>query len=124
MSTHGPDFLSLQVRDLTAARTFYCELLGIPAAPGGPEGVLVLDSRPIPFALRGPEAGPVPEGAVGQGVVLWLACDDVDALCERLDRAGATIVRPVADGPFGRACTVADPDGYQLTLHGAAPGQR
>lgn len=30
---------------------------------------------------------------------------------------GHTIVSPVADGPFGRTFTFADPDGYQITLH-------
>ncbi len=48
----GPDFISLQVRNLSASRAFYTEMLGLPVDPrfDTPDFVL-FDSSTIPFAL-------------------------------------------------------------------------
>jgi predicted lactoylglutathione lyase len=47
-----PDFINLQVRDLSASRTFYTQVLGLTedtsfSAPG----VVLFESTSIPFAL-------------------------------------------------------------------------
>ena len=49
----GPDFISLQVRDLSTSRAFYTGVLGLAVDPqfDTPE-VIVFDSTTIPFALR------------------------------------------------------------------------
>jgi catechol 2,3-dioxygenase-like lactoylglutathione lyase family enzyme len=49
----GPDFISLQVRDLSTSRAFYTGVLGLTVDPQfeTPE-VIVFDSTTIPFALR------------------------------------------------------------------------
>ncbi|MFC7960062.1 VOC family protein [Rhodococcoides kroppenstedtii] len=46
--------------------------------------------------------------------------DVVQAIHDGLATDGATIVTAPFDGPFGRTFTVADPDGYHLTLHDRA----
>ena len=49
----GPDFISLQVRDLDTAAAFYEERLGLRRAPASPPGAAVFASEPIPFAVPG-----------------------------------------------------------------------
>ncbi|MEV8319021.1 VOC family protein [Streptomyces sp. NPDC059900] len=114
----GVDFVSLQVSDLEKSRAFYCDTLGLPAAPTSPPGAQLIASRPVFMALR-TDITPEP-GTAGRGVTLWIAVDDVDALYKAVAESGAETEAEPADGPFGRMFTVADPDGYRLTLHNAA----
>ena len=114
----GPDFFSLQVRNLAASRAFYTETLGLPVDPRFDTADFVLfDSTTIPFGLSAAkidlDAAPHP----GWGVALWIDCDDVDALQTRLAAAGATVITPPFDGPFGRTLVFADPDGYRITAN-------
>ena len=114
----GPDFLSLQVRNLPASRTFYTEMLGLPIDPrfNTPDFVL-FDSSTIPFALSEAKVNLDEAPQPGWGVALWIDCDNVNALHARLQEAGATIIKPPFDGPFGRTFVFADPDGYQITVN-------
>ena len=81
MTVTGPDFVSLQVRDLERAARFYQDGLGLSRAPQAPPGAVVFATTPIPFAVREPlpgtdlDAGPGP----GTGVGLWFRCDGVQA---------------------------------------------
>src|SRR6266702_3534835 len=86
----GPDFISLQVRNFSASRTFYTELLGLTIDErfNAPDFVL-FDTNSIPFALS--EA--------------------------KLQASGVTIITPPFDGTFGRTFVFADPDGYRITAN-------
>ena len=119
----GPDFLALQVRDVEASAAFYEEHLGLRRAPASPPGAVVFATTPVPLAVRSPLPGldldavsPRP----GAGVALWLHADDAQALHDALAAAGVEVLVPPADGPFGRTFTVADPDGYAVTVHDRA----
>jgi catechol 2,3-dioxygenase-like lactoylglutathione lyase family enzyme len=118
----GPDFLSLQVSDLDAARAFYERYLGLVRSPAGPPHAVVFTTSPVAFALR--EALPgLDLSAVDQpglGVALWLHATDVQAVHDALVADGHRIVTAPSDGPFGRTFTFADPDGYHVTLHDRA----
>jgi len=119
MAVTGPDFISLQVRDLERSATFYEQYLGLVRSPAGPPHAVVFDTKPIAFAVRDLVPG-VDLDAVAQpgiGAAVWLHADDVQAIHDALVAAGATIVSAPIDGPFGRTFTFADPDGYQITLH-------
>ena len=119
MAVTGPDFISLQVRDLERSATFYEQYLGLVRSPAGPPHAVVFDTKPIAFAVRDLVPG-VDLDAVAQpgiGAAVWLHADDVQAIHDALAAAGATIVSAPIDGPFGRTFTFADPDGYQITLH-------
>ena len=49
----GPDFISLQVRNLVASRTFYTELLGLTIDDRfNTTDFVLFDTNSIPFALR------------------------------------------------------------------------
>ena len=86
----GPDFISLQVRDLDTAAAFYEDHLGLRRAPASPPGAVVFASEPIPFAVR----EPLPEtdldsGQPGLGVAVWLRVDDAQVLHDQLTKRGS-----------------------------------
>src|SRR5215472_3774929 len=112
----GPDFISLQVRDLSTSRAFYTDLLGLTedTSFSAPKTVL-FESTTIPFALRESMVNLDEAPHPGWGVALWIDCDHVDDLYTRLEAVGATIITPPFDGPFGRTLVFADPDGYRIT---------
>lgn len=114
----GPDFISLQVRDLATSRKFYTETLGLAVDERfDTADAVVFDTNSIPFALRAANVDLAEAPQPGWGVTLWIDCDAVDELHARLQEAGATIVRPPFDSPFGRAFIIADPDGYRITVN-------
>jgi predicted enzyme related to lactoylglutathione lyase len=122
MPVTGPDFISLQARDLAASQTFYEQYLGLVRSPAGPPHAVVFDTKPIAFALRDVVAGTDLEAATqpGIGAAIWLHATDVQAIHDALAADGRPIVSGPVDGPFGRTFTFADPDGYQITLHDRA----
>jgi predicted enzyme related to lactoylglutathione lyase len=114
----GPDFINLQVRDLSTSRAFYTEVLGLTEDPHfSAPGVVLFDSSAIPFALSEPRVNLDEAPHPGWGVVLWIDCDQVNELHAKMEAAGATIIQPPYDGPFGRAFVFADPDGYRITAN-------
>jgi predicted enzyme related to lactoylglutathione lyase len=119
MPVTGPDFISVQVRDLDASQAFYERHLGLVRSPAGPPHAVVFDTKPIAFALRDIAPGTDLDAVAqpGAGMALWLHATDVQAIHESLAADGARIVVDPFDGPFGRTFTFADPDGYHVTLH-------
>ena len=119
MSLIGPDFIALQVRDPDASARFWETRLGLVRAERSPPDAVVFDTRPIPFALRRPLVDLDAGGPPGHGVSLWLAAESAATIHGEVAEHGLEIVRPLADGPFGRAFTFRDPDGYLITVHDA-----
>ncbi|MGN6325228.1 VOC family protein [Pseudolysinimonas sp.] len=119
MPVTGPDFISLQVRDLDASQAFYERYLGLVRSPAGPPHAVVFATAPIAFALRDLVAGTDLDAVdqPGIGVAVWLHATDVQAIHDALVADGHRIVAEPIDGPFGRTFTFADPDGYRITLH-------
>ena len=122
MSVIGPDFISLQVRDLDASREFYEEYLGLVRSPAGPPHAVVFETTPIAFALRDivPGTDLASVAQPGIGAAISLRATDVQNIHDALVADGHTIVATPIDGPFGRTFTFADPDGYHITLHDRA----
>lgn len=122
MPVTGPDFISLQARDLAASQAFYEQYLGLVRSPAGPPHAVVFDTQPIAFALRdvvpGTDLASVTQPGIGAAI--WLHATDVQAIHGALVADGHSIVTAPVDGPFGRTFTLADPDGYQVTLHDRA----
>jgi uncharacterized glyoxalase superfamily protein PhnB len=67
-----------------------------------------------------PEWGNVaPDPAAGHSVSLQLEVADADATVARAVAAGATVVRPAEDQPYGaRAATILDPFGHRWSIRG------
>ncbi|MCY1694357.1 VOC family protein [Curtobacterium sp. SL109] len=122
MPVTGPDFISLQVRDLDASQAFYEQRLGLVRSPAGPPHAVVFTTTPIAFALRDVVPGTDLDAVAqpGIGAALWLHATDVQDIHDALVADGRTIVSAPVDGPFGRTFTFADPDGYHVTLHDRA----
>jgi catechol 2,3-dioxygenase-like lactoylglutathione lyase family enzyme len=122
MPATGPDFISLQVRDLDASQAFYEQYLGLVRAQAGPPHAVVFETTPIAFALRdilpGTDLDAVDQPGIGAAI--WLHATDVQAIHDALVTDGHTIAAEPIDGPFGRTFTFADPDGYRITLHDRA----
>ena len=55
MATIGPDFISLQVRDLERSALFYEHQLGLRRSMAGPPHAVVFDTNPVPLAVREPQ---------------------------------------------------------------------
>jgi catechol 2,3-dioxygenase-like lactoylglutathione lyase family enzyme len=119
MPVTGPDFISLQARDLDASQAFYEHYLGLVRSQTGPPHAVVFDTTPIAFALRdvvpGTELATAPQPGIGAAI--WLHATDVQDIHDALETDGHTIASAPVDGPFGRTFTFADPDGYHVTLH-------
>jgi catechol 2,3-dioxygenase-like lactoylglutathione lyase family enzyme len=122
MPATGPDFISLQVRDIHASQAFYEQHLGLVRSEAGPPHAVVFETKPIAFALRdvvpGTDLAAVPHPGIGAAI--WLHATEVQAIHDALVADGHAIVSGPIDGPFGRTFTFADPDGYQVTLHDRA----
>ncbi len=114
----GPDFISLQVRNFSVSRAFYVDVLGLSVDPRFDTADFVLfDTNSIPFSLTAAKVNLDEAPQPGWGMTLWIDCDQVDALHAKLQAAGATIITPPFDGPFGRTLIFADPDGYRITAN-------
>ena len=122
MPVSGPDFISLQVRDLDVSREFYEKYLGLVRSPAGPPHAVVFETTPVAFALRDivPGTDLASVAQPGIGAAIWLRATDVQNIHDALVAEGHTIVAAPIDGPFGRTFTFADPDGYHITLHDRA----
>jgi predicted enzyme related to lactoylglutathione lyase len=122
MPVTGPDFISLQTRDLDASQAFYEHYLGLVRSPAGPPHAVVFQTAPIAFALRdlvpGTDLNSTPRP--GMGAAIWLHATEVQDIHDALVADGHTIVAAPIEGPFGRMFTFADPDGYHVTLHDRA----
>jgi catechol 2,3-dioxygenase-like lactoylglutathione lyase family enzyme len=118
----GPDFVSLQSRDLDASQAFYERYLGLIRSPTGPPHAVVFDTKPIAFAIREVVPGTDLAGAAqpGIGTAIWFHATAVQDIHDALVADGHVIVSSPVDGPFGRTFTFADPDGYAVTLHDRA----
>lgn len=119
MAVTGPDFISLQVRDLPTSQAFYERYLGLVRSPAGPPHAVVFDTRPVAFAVRDIAPGTDLAGIAqpGIGAAIWLHATDVQDIHDALAADGHVVVVAPFDGPFGLTFTFADPDGYQITLH-------
>lgn len=119
VTTYGPDFVALQVRDMDAAATFFEQQLGMRRAAVSPPHAVVFDTKPIPFAVREllPGVDLAEPARPGLGVVLWFRTSDAHSLHDRLAAGGVKILTPMADSPFGPVFSFEGPEGYTLTAH-------
>lgn len=90
----GPDFMSLQVRDLSASRAFYIDVLGFTEDPHfRAPGFVLFATTTIPFGIGEARVNLDEAAQLGWGVALWIDCDDVDALYTKLEAAATTVLQ-------------------------------
>lgn len=109
----------LVVSDAARAIEFYAQALGADEVERytSPDGRIVhaeVRIGELRLALKDEDDGdPSPTTLGGSPVMLALEVDDADAVGAALERAGATVVHPIADQPYGsRGGRLADPFGH------------
>jgi predicted enzyme related to lactoylglutathione lyase len=105
------DFVLLHVPNLAAARAFYTEKLGFAVEDENPGFIQFRRPSGAIFALQQDDAA-----KPYSGVELWWLIESADQTHADLSANGVSIVAPLADQPFGRAFSVADPAGNTLNL--------
>ena len=116
--TPSPGFISIAVTDVARSAEFYEHYLGAvrDTFDFGPQAVAFV-GWPT-FAIN---SGRRPDQVVGtpetSPIQLWWRASDAHALFEQASADGVTIVAEPFDGPFGRTFTMADPDGYRVTVY-------
>ncbi len=112
----GPGFISITVSNAARSAEFYEKYLGANRDPFFPPGVYAYLGWPA-WALAEPRPGQPPPAPDATTIALWWRASDTQALYERVKADGVQIVREPVDGPFGRQFTMADPDGYPVTIY-------
>jgi predicted enzyme related to lactoylglutathione lyase len=116
--TPSPGFISIAVTDIQKSAAFYEEYLGgvRDSFDFGPDSAVFVGwpTYALSSARRPGAPGPSPDTT---SIQLWWRASDAQALYERAASAGVRILREPFDGPFGRTFTMADPDGYPVTVY-------
>jgi predicted enzyme related to lactoylglutathione lyase len=113
-------FVTIPVADQSRAKAFYVDVLGwtcdadAESAPGRRFVDITPTGGGAGIALV-PRRDRTPPGSV-QGLVL--AVDDIDTTYAELAARGVEFAGPIADTPFGRYASFADPDGNGWVLRG------
>lgn len=110
------DFVALHTHDLAAARRFYVETLGFEVEAERPGTLVFRTAAGASWAIREPRPGEAQNG-FGAGTSVWFGVPEVEQLYTRLEAAGAGVLHPPQDGPFGRMFALQTPDGHTLTFH-------
>lgn len=110
----------LIVADASRAIAFYVEAFGAEEVSRyeGDDGKIVhaeLRFGQVGFTLKDEEPGTPdvgPAELTGSPVILELNVADADAVGRAMEKAGATIVYPIDDHPYGRVGRLRDPFGH------------
>ncbi len=114
--TIGPGFMSIIVTDAERSARFFEAHLGARRDPFDFGSAAVAFLGWPAFSVSAPRPGQPGPNAAATSIALWLRSPDAQALYERVKSAGVAIIREPFDGPFGRTFTMADPDGYRITI--------
>ena len=116
--TGSPGFISIAVSDAQKSAAFYERYLGAvrDTFDFGPDAVAFVGwpTFAVSSVRRPGQSGPSPETTTIQ---LWWRASDAQALYEKAAAASVPILAEPFDGPFGRTFTMADPDGYRITVY-------
>lgn len=118
---------SLRSQDLEGSVQFYVDVLGFSVRRGGPpegnvsvqrgDANLMLESAAAEFYSDAYNAAIRERMGTPGPTALYIEAEDLEALWARVNAAGAQIVDPLADRPWGQTeFTVEDPDGNWLTF--------
>jgi uncharacterized glyoxalase superfamily protein PhnB len=119
---------ALTVSNIKQSVRFYEDALGfsanfsIPGPDGDPVFVNLVNGTANLMLNTARPDDPIPteSGSLGRGVNLYVGVegsDDIDALFDRAKQAGARVMQAPTDEFWGdRDWTVADPDGYLITV--------
>jgi catechol 2,3-dioxygenase-like lactoylglutathione lyase family enzyme len=111
--------VTLFVEDLAAARRFYEEVFRVPMVHEDENSIVFRFGETLVNLLRASEAPSLVEPATvapsdgGVRFQFTLGVDDVDAMCEELERRGVELLNGPMDRPWGiRTASFRDPGGH------------
>ena len=115
------DYTVIFVRDMTAMRRFYEEVLGFPLLrefTGWFEYQLGNNTLALARPSRTAKDAPVPQGTAALQLAFKVALPEVDACADELVRRGVDLLSPPTNQPFGhRTVFFRDPDGNLLEFY-------
>jgi catechol 2,3-dioxygenase-like lactoylglutathione lyase family enzyme len=116
------DYTVIFVRDMTAMRRFYEEVLAFPLtrelSPGWIEYQIGSNTLALAKPSRTATDAPTPNGSAALQLAFKVSPAEVDQCADELVRHGVTIVSPPMDQPFGhRTLFFRDPDGNLLEVY-------
>ncbi len=121
MSKQGTnlDFMAFEVTNMEQSRHFYQKLMGFALAEyQNPQATVFQNKQGAIFAIKYASADFPNHQKPGAGVAIWFGWEgSVEDQHQHLQEAGVNMLAPPFDTPFGKSLTVADPDGYAITLH-------
>ena len=114
------------VEDVAAASRWFCSVLGLRSGHGGPEYEMLVDGDVLVAQLHQWEADEHPhlgdphEPSRGNGVLLWFAVDDLDAVIAAAEAEGATVLDGPLLNPDARQWELwlRGPEGYVVVVAG------
>ena len=115
------DYTVIFVRDMTAMRAFYEDILGFPLLREF-TGWFEYQIGPNTLALARPSRtksdAPLPKGSAALQLAFKVSPSEVDACADELVRKGVSLLSPPTDQPFGhRTLFFRDPDGNLLEVY-------
>jgi lactoylglutathione lyase len=119
-------FPILQASDVDRLARFYAEAFGFEMGyrfpPEGPIDYAFLKLAPLGIGIARQAEG-LPSTRQPAGFELWIYADDADAAVDRVIAAGATLLEPASEQPWGeRVALVADREGNRIRI-GAVSGE-
>lgn len=103
------------VSDLTKAKSFYVDLLGLPVSG---QSEMLMEFFPGAVTTLGVSLA-LHEDAqklIGRHTGLTLKVEDIVAVCEALKNGGAHFVEPLESSPWGKMAVIQDFDGNMIAL--------
>jgi predicted enzyme related to lactoylglutathione lyase len=116
--TPSPGFISIAVTDVQKSAAFYEDYLGgvRDSFDFGTNSAVFVGWPTYALSSARPPGQPGPSPNT-TSIQVWWRASDAQALHDRAAAAGIPILREPFDGPFGRTFTMADPDGYRITVY-------
>ena len=127
-ATSRDAFPILQAHDPEGLVDFYGAAFGFELGYRFPkDGALAyafLKLRPLGIGI-GRRPADAPEPTERREFELWIYVDDADAAVKRAASAGATVLEPAADQPWGeRVGLIADPEGFRVRIGAESAAER
>jgi catechol 2,3-dioxygenase-like lactoylglutathione lyase family enzyme len=115
------DYTVVFVRDMTAMRRFYEEVLGFPLLrefTGWFEYRIGNNTLALARPTRTAGDAPIPTGTAALQLAFKVSLPEVDACADELVRRGVDLLSPPTNQPFGhRTVFFRDPDGNLLEVY-------
>lgn len=110
MTYIGQPVPELPVASMERSARYYTETLGFTRQWAFPD-IISISRGDVAIFFRKTEERIVPQ-------IHWIFSEDVDATYNEMQEAGATIVEPIDNKPWGlRQFTIEDPDGHRFHVH-------